>query len=98
MPRLGRVFSLQKTPVGWIGVVQPSVLLRHSMKGIPIQPRNSTVRCKILYYSAYPALPFPMVGRISPQTPEPGTHQHCSETLRTAHYSLPTLFAARTKH
>src|SRR5260370_41067368 len=39
-----------------------------------------------------------MVGRISPQTPEPGSHQHCSETLRTAHYSLPALFAARTKH
>ena len=35
-----------------------------------------------------------MVGRISPQTPESGTHQHCSETLRTAHYSLPTLLAA----
>src|SRR6266481_1467263 len=44
-----------------------------------------------------PALPFPMVGRISPQTPEPGTHQHCSETLCTAHYSLPTLLAAQTK-
>src|SRR5260370_2299761 len=38
-----------------------------------------------------------MVGRISPQTPEPGSHQHCSETLRTAHYSLPTLFAHTTK-
>ncbi len=39
-----------------------------------------------------------MVGRISPQTPESGTHQHCSETLRAARYSPPTLFAARTKH
>src|SRR6266481_1698488 len=29
------------------------VPLRHSMKEIPIQPRNSTVRCKLLYYSAY---------------------------------------------
>src|SRR5260370_31761399 len=35
-----------------------------------------------------------MVGRISPQTPESGTHQHCSGTLRTARYSLPTLLAA----
>src|SRR6266852_1935207 len=38
-----------------------------------------------------------MVGRISPQTPEPGTHQHCSQSPRAAWYSLPTLFAARTK-
>src|SRR5712664_4076142 len=38
-----------------------------------------------------------MVGRISPQTPEPGSHQHCSESPRAACYSLPTLFAARTK-
>jgi hypothetical protein len=38
-----------------------------------------------------------MVGRISPQTPEPGTHQPCSETLCTAHYSLATLLAAQTK-
>jgi hypothetical protein len=29
-----------------------------------------------------------MVGRISPPTPDPGTHQHCSETLRTARYPL----------
>src|SRR5260370_39565036 len=35
-----------------------------------------------------------MVGRISPQTPESGTHQHCSGTLRTARYSLPSLLAA----
>ncbi len=38
-----------------------------------------------------------MVGRISPETPEPGTHQHCSQSPRAAWYSLPTLFAARTK-
>jgi len=29
-----------------------------------------------------------MVGRISPPTPDPDTHQHCSETLRTARYPL----------
>ena len=38
-----------------------------------------------------------MVGRVSPQTPESGSHQHCSESPRAACYSLPTLFAARTK-
>ena len=38
-----------------------------------------------------------MVGRISPQTPEPGTHQH-SETVRTARYSLPTLLAPLCFH
>src|SRR5258708_13368352 len=65
------------------------VPLRHSMKEIPIQLRNSTVRCKLLYYSAYPALPFPMFGRISPQTPESGTHQHSPDTLPTSHPPLP---------
>jgi hypothetical protein len=35
-----------------------------------------------------------MVGRISPQTPEAGTHQHRPETPRTAHHSLRALSVA----
>src|SRR6267378_4956622 len=29
-----------------------------------------------------------MFGRISPPAPDPGTRQHCSETLRTVRYPL----------
>jgi len=68
---------------------------RRSLLLIAVRPRNSTIRCFLLYFKQIPALPFPMVAAVPAQISKFRPHLHAaahrrSLPLLTAHYSLPT--------
>jgi single-stranded DNA-binding protein len=71
---------------------------RRSLLLIAVRPRNSTIRCFLLYFSRTPALPFAIVAPVSAQIskvcPRPPAVplRRRSVPLLTTHYPLSTLF------
>jgi len=65
---------------------------------IAVRPRNSTIRCFLLYFSRTPALPFPMVAPVPAQIPNLRPRSPAAPLRRRAlpllatHYPLSTLF------
>src|SRR6266404_4324268 len=65
---------------------------------IAVRPRNSTIRCFLLYFSRTPALPFPMVAPVPAQIPNlrprspAAPLRRRSLPLLATHYPLSTLF------
>jgi hypothetical protein len=60
---------------------------------IAVRPRNSTIRCFLLYFSRTPALPFPMVAPrpgSNPKPPSASTRRPTAPPLpATTHHPLP---------
>jgi len=70
-----------------------------SLHLIAVRPRNSTIRCLLLYFSNTPALPFTMVARVPAQVSTPRLRltpaaRRRSLPLETASHSQHTLFLA----
>ncbi len=61
---------------------------------MPIQPRNSTVRCFLIYFQVKHALPFPMVAPVPAQK----SQARSSSTRRSAPPLPATYYPRRTTH
>ncbi len=68
---------------------------RCSLLLIAVRPRNSTIRCLLLYFPNTPALPFTMVAPVPAQITTLRLHPRAAAPRRpllTTHHSLRTLF------
>ena len=68
---------------------------RRSLLLIAVRPRNSTIRCLLLYFPNTPGLPFPVVAPVPAQITKLRLHPRAvapRRPLLSTHHSLPTLF------
>jgi hypothetical protein len=68
---------------------------RRSLLLIAVRPRNSAIRCLLLYFSKPPALPFTMVAPVPAQIT---TLRLCSHTLTNPFSRNPFLFTSFFSH